>query len=238
MDMFNPGRVRAANEFPVNGQLIKFDDRIIETREALNAAGLAPASEHQAIMVENKRTHLLETEDKIVLANHPHGALRTFLSDAVFAFTVDEIGQVWGTEQMETNEFYQIWPAPAGRDWVLERADEPDVVLRPGSTVLFGPKGVEHIVSRPHHGADKLLVTVMTLSGVFPAEGALRIESTELISSVLDEAAKKLDLTDTSSWVVSVAGNDVNASATFGQAGLTGTVELDWMPREGGGGIA
>lgn len=238
MDTFDPGRIRAADEFPVNGQVLKFDDPIIEVREALNAAGLTPASEHQAIMVENKRTHLLETEDKIVLADHPYGQLRAFPSDVAFAFTVNEIGQVWGTEQMETDEFSRIWPAPLGQDWVLERVDEPDVVLRPGGTISFGPKGVEHIVSRPHHGADKLLVTVMTLSGVFPAEGGLRVESNELISTVLDKAAKKLGLTDTTDWVVSVAGNDINATLTFEQAGLTGTVELDWMPREGGGGHA
>lgn len=238
MDTFDPGRIRAANEFPVNGQVLKFDDPIVDVREALNTAGLTPASEHQAVMVENKRTHLLETEDKIVLADHPHGELRAFLSDTAFAFTVNEIGQVWGTDQMETDEFNRIWPAPAGQDWVFEREDEPDVVLRPGSTISFGPKGVEHIVSRSHHGADKLFVTVMTLSGVFPAEGGLRVESSELISSVLEKAAKKLGLTDTSGWVVSVAGNDINATLTFGQAGLTGIVELDWMPREGGGGHA
>ena len=139
---------------------------------------------------------------------------------------------------METDELFRIWPAPEGRDWVLERVDEPDVVLRPGGTVPFGPKGVEHIVSRPHHGAEKVLVTVMTLSGVFPAEGALRVDSTEVIMSVLDKTAKKLELADTSGWVVSVDGKDINATVTFAQAGLSGAVELDWMPREGGGGRA
>ena len=238
MDNFDPGRVRAADEFPVNGQPIKLGDPIVEVRELLNAAGLTPASEQQAILVDNKRTHLLETEDKIVIADYPRGALRAFFSDTAFPFTVDEIGQVWGTDQMETDEFFKIWPAPEGRDWVLERTEEPDVVLRPGGTVPFGPKGVEHIVSRPHHGTEKVLVTVMTLSGVFPAEGALRVDSAEVIMSVLEKAAKKLELADTSGWVVSIGGKDVNATMTFAQAGLSGVVELDWMPREGGGGRA
>lgn len=238
MTIFDPGRDRAANEFPVNGELIKFDDAIIRVREALNAAGLTPASEHQAVMIENGRTTHMTTDARIVLADHPDGQLRAVLSDEASAFTVNEIGQIWPTDQIETDEFNQIWPAPEGQDWVLERKDEPDVVLRPGNTIAFGPKGVEHIVSRKHHGADKLLVTVMTLSGVFPAEGGLRVKSDETISSVLEKAARKLDLADTSGWVVSLAGNDINASLTFGQAGLTGTVELDWMPREGGGGNA
>lgn len=238
MPIYDPLRARAADEFPVNGELIKFGDPIIDLRDALNAAGLTPASEHQAVLVENRRTRLLTTEDKIVLVEHPRSQLRAALSDVAFAFTVNEIGQFWPEEQLETDEFNRIWPAPEGQDWVLERKDEPDVVLRPGSTIAFGPKGVEHIVSRKHHGADKLLVTVMTLSGVFPAEGGLRVKSDETISSVLEKVTRKLDLADTSGWVVSFEGNDVNASLTFGQAGLTGTVELDWMPREGGGGYA
>lgn len=238
MDMFDPRRVRATGELLVNGQTIKFEDPIIEVREALNAAGLMPASEHQVVLVENGRTHLLQTDDKIVLADHAHGALRAFRSGEAFGFTVDEVGQVWGTDQMETDELLAIWSPPSGHDWVLERSDVPDVLLRPGGTVSFGPEGVEHIVSRPHHGADKLVVTVLTLSGVFPAEGALRVDVSETISSILAKAAEKLHLTDTSSWVLSAGGQDINASMTFAQAGLAGTIELDWMPREGGGGNA
>jgi len=238
MDMFVSGHTRAAEEFPVNGQVIKFDDPIIEVREALNAAGLTPASEYQAVLVEKGRTHLLQTDDKIVIADHPKGALRAFLSGEAFSFTINEVSQVWGTEEMDTDELYQIWALPSGHDWVLERADVPDVVLRPEGMLSFGPKGVEHIVSRPHHGAGKLLVTVMTMSGIFPAEGALRVNSSELISSVLEKAANKLHLTDTSSWVVSVNEQDISASLTFAQAGLSGTVVLDWLPREGGGGYA
>jgi hypothetical protein len=79
---------------------------------------------------------------------------------------------------------------------------------------------------------------VLTLSGVFPMEGALRTDGSELISSVLAKAAKKLNLTDTSGWVVNVAGRDINASLTFAQAALSGVIELEWMPREGGGGNA
>lgn len=238
VDMVEPAHTRGAGEFPVNGEVIAFNDPIIEIREALNRAGLTPASEHQVILVEKRRTHLMQTEDKLTLAEHPQGYLRAFRSGESSSFTVDEIQQVWGTEEMETDEFYSIWSPPRGHDWVLERSSEPDIVLRPGSTINFGPKGVEHIVSRPHHGAEKVLVTVLTLSGVFPAEGALRVDSTETIASILDKAAKKLELASTSNWVVSVGGRDIVPSQTFAQANLSGTIEIDWMPREGGGGHA
>lgn len=238
MDNNDPGRTRATNEFPVNGQPFSFDDPIIDVREALNAAGLTPATEHQAVIVKKGRTHLLQTDDKITIADHPGGGLRAFRSGEAFAFTINEVSQIWGEGQMETDELYRIWTPPSGHDWVLEKTDEPDTVIRPGSTLSFGPEGVEHIVARPHHGAGKLLVTVFTLSGVFPAEGALRVGADELISSVLAKAAEKLNLADTSTWVVSFGERDINASVTFAEAGLAGVVELDWMPREGGGGHA
>jgi hypothetical protein len=238
MDTFDPGRVRAPNQLPVNGEPLTFDDPIIQVSEALNAGDYKPASEHTAILVEKGRTHLVLNEDKITLADHPHAALRVFASDEAFKFTVDEISQVWGAEEMEVDEFNAIWPAPAGHDWVLELEDEPDVVLKSGGIISFGPKGTEHIESRAHHGPNKLLVTVMTLSGTYPSQGAARVDSSELISEVLDRAKKKLKLTDTSDWVVSVNKVDIAPTLTFAQAGLSGTVVLDWMPQEGGGGRA
>ena len=238
METFDPGRLRAPDEVILNGQSIRLGDPIVTVRETLMAAGLTPASEHQVVLVENGRTHLLETDDKLVIADHPHAELRAFRSGEAFGFTLNEVGQVWGSDQMETDELLRIWPPPSGQDWVLERVEEPDIILRPSGSISFGPTGVEHIVARPHHGPDKLLVTVLTLSGVFPAEGALRVESSEAISSVLSRAAKALNLTDTSNWVVSVAERDIPISASFAQAGLAGAVELDWMPREGGGGHA
>ena len=75
---------------------------VFEVREALIKAGLTPPSEHQTILVEPGRTHLLEAEDKVVIADHPDGQLRVFPSGEDYGFTVDEISQVWGTEQIET----------------------------------------------------------------------------------------------------------------------------------------
>lgn len=238
MDTLDSGRVRPDNHLDVNGTMVRFDDDLIETREALNGAGFTPASEHVAILIEKGRTHLFLGEDKIRLSDHPHAALRVFPSGESFSFTVNEIGQIWGTDIMETEEFHSIWSPPSGHEWVLERENEPDVVLTASGTLSLGPKGVEHIVSRPKHGAGKLLVTVLTTSGIFPAEGALKVKDSELISSVLEKAARKLGLTETTDWVASVAGTDVFISQTFAQAGLSGTIELDWMPLEGGGGDA
>lgn len=230
-------RVRA-KEYPVNGTLVRFEDDVITGRQALNAIGFVPASEHQLILVRDGRTRLIGADDSVDLNKEKGGMLRAFPSDRAFAFTVEEVGQVWGAAELEVDELFSIWEPPAGKDWVLERDDQPDVVLRPGGTVTFEPKGVEDIVSRPRHAADKLLVTVFTTSGTFPTQGALRVKATEVIADVLTRAARKLNLTQTEGWVAQVEGTDINPQQTFAQAGLMGEVDIEWGEREGGGGYA
>lgn len=234
----NEGERRGALEYPVNGTLVRFDDHLVTGREVLTAVGLVPASEHQLILVHNRRTHLIGTDDSIDLKKEEGGMLRAFPSDRTYAFTVEEVGQVWGTAELEVDELLSIWEPPAGKDWVLERDDQPDIVLRSGGTVTFEPKGVEDIVSRPHHGNEKLLVTVFTTSGTFPAQGALRVAASEVIADILARAAHKLHLTQTGGWVAQVGGVDIHPQQTFAQAGLSGEVDIEWGEREGGGGDA
>ena len=223
-------------EFLINGRLIDFGDSEITIREALTKAQLVPASEYQVILVRDGRTKHLLSDDELDLKKEAGGFLRASRSDRTFAFTVEEVSQVWGEETMSVDEFLSIWPAAADREWVLEQSDEPDIVLRPGGSVSFGPAGVEDIVSRPRHGIEKIAVAVFTTSGTFPVQGMLRVKVSTLISDVLDKAAKALHLTDTANWVVTVDGKDVAPNLTFDQAGFHGEVELEWGPREGGGG--
>jgi hypothetical protein len=223
-------------DFPVNGTDVAFRDDIVTGREALTLSDNVPASEHQLILVRNSRTHLIGTDDEIDLKKETGGALRAFRSDRSYGFTVDEVGQVWGAENMEVDEFLSIWPPRDAHHWVLERADEPDTVLVAGGLLSFGPSGVEHIVSRKEMHPDRVLVTVVTTAGTFPAEGAKRYPTSTPIADVLAAAARKLHITVTETWIVTVAGRDVNSTLTFAQAGLSGEVALEWGAREGGGG--
>jgi hypothetical protein len=220
--------------YPVNGANVTFPDNIVTGRTVLTRSDNVPASEYQLILVRDRRTHLIGTDDEIDLKQG--GAARAFLLDRSYAFTVDEVGQVWGAEDMEVDEFLSSWPTREGYDWVLERDDEPDTVLVPGGLLSFGPNGVEHIVSRKDAHPDKVRVTVVTTAGTFPAEGAKRYPASTPIASVLTDAARKLHIADTETWIVTVAGRDVNPALTFTQAGLSGDVALEWGPREGGGG--
>lgn len=222
--------------FPVNGQDIEFPDRVITGREALTKSGNVPASECQLILVRKGRTHLIGTDDDIDLKAQAGGLLRAFTSDRSFSFTVDEVGQVWGTQDMEVDEFLTIWPAPANHDWVLERENEPDTVISPGGLLSFGPEGVEHLVSRKADNAQKVLITVVTTAGTFPAEGFKRYPASTVITEILADAKRKLKITDTDAWIVTVGGTDVDVNLTLAQAHLSGEVVLEWGAREGGGG--
>jgi hypothetical protein len=223
-------------DYPVNGVPIAFPDRVFSGREALTRSGDTPASEFQLVLARNRRTHLIGTDDDIDAVEQEGGELRAFPGDRSFTFTVDEVGQVWGAEDMEVDEFERIWPALDGYHWILEHDDEPDTVLASGGVLSFGPEGVEDIVSRKDKHPDKVLVMVVTTAGVFPAEGNKRYPAGTLISSVLEDAARKLHITAAPDWIVTVDGRDVNPAMSFEQQGLSGTIKIEWGPREGGGG--
>jgi hypothetical protein len=220
--------------FSVNGTDVHFSDKVVTGREAMTRAGLLPASEHQLILVRQSRTHLIGTDDDINLFEG--GLLRAFGGDRCYSFTVDEVGQVWGAPEMEVDEFLEIWPARPDHQWLLERSGEPDTVLTAGGTLSFGPDGVEDVVSRRNNHSDHVLVTVVTTAGTFPAEGAKRYPSSKIIGEVLSEAARKLHLTGTEQWVVTVGGRNISPTLSFAQAALSGTVDLEWGAPEGGGG--
>ncbi len=222
--------------FLVNGQEIRFPDPVITGREALTRSGNVPASEFQLILVRHGRTHLIGTDDDIDLKAQAGGLLRAFPSDRSFSFTVNEVGEVWGMQDMEVDEFLTLWPPPEGHDWVLEREAEADTVLSPGGLLSFGPEGVEHVVLRKAEHPHKVLMTVVTTAGTFPAEGFKRYPPSTVITEILADAKRKLGITDTATWIVTVGGKDVNVTLTLAQAGLSGEVVMEWGAREGGGG--
>lgn len=224
------------HSYPVNGTMIEFPGRVFDGRDALTRSGHTPASEFQLILVRNGRTRLILTEDEIDIGKEKGGELRAFRGDGTSAFTVDEVGQVWGDEDMDVDEFLRHWPPPEGHHWELEREDVPDTVLESGGVLSFGPEGVEDIVSRKDRHEAKVMVMVVTTAGVFPAEGRKRYPADTPITTALDDAARKLRITAAPDWVVQINGADVNAAQTFAQAGLSGSVTIEWGAREGGGG--
>lgn len=98
-------------------------------------------------------------------------------------------------------------------------------------------------IERPENGHEATAgnfveVAVVTTSGSYPKNGFERTPIRQKISVILKKAANKLGITDTSDWVATVGEGEVNADSSYLDNGLSGEVEIDYGPREGGGGNA
>ena len=85
-----------------------------------------------------------------------------------------------------------------------------------------------------HHD---LAVAVITPVGTFPGDDDFRrVPETEIVARVLEQAARKLKLTNTADWVAHADGRHLNTHETFKANGLRGICEIEWHKHEGGGG--
>lgn len=96
----------------------------------------------------------------------------------------------------------------------------------------------EHHQDSLHENAVFIEVAVSTTSGFYPSEGYERVPAHQKISVQLDKAAKALNLAATDGWVASVNKNPIRPDLSYEKNGLSGTIEIDWGPHEGGGGYA
>jgi hypothetical protein len=95
--------------------------------------------------------------------------------------------------------------------------------------------GLEHQKpTMPHK--ETVMVSVITTSGAYPKKGQEKVSATDLVAEFLREAAKHLRLADTTNWIATFDGREINPDHSFAQNGLDGIVALHWGPREGGGG--
>jgi len=225
-----------AEAYFLNDAPVASRDRIVTGREVLMRGGLKPPSDYRLILASAGRTQSVELDAEIDLRDHENPRFYALQSDRVFSYTVDEIDQVWGKDSIAVDLLVSLIAMPPDRELVLERVGEPDIVVSSGGTVSLAGKTVEHLHTRPKTPHEQVEVTVFTTSGTFPEEGVLRVPPVTVVKQVLARAAAKLGLTDTTDWVVTVGGRDSDPDRSFAQNGLTGTVELEWGPREGGGG--
>lgn len=81
-------------------------------------------------------------------------------------------------------------------------------------------------------------VAVVTTSGSFPDEGFAKAPSHQKVRIFLTEAARELKIADHSGWIAMVNNREIDPDKNYDENGLTGEVEIDFGPREGGGGNA
>ena len=87
------------------------------------------------------------------------------------------------------------------------------------------------------HKEHDVAVAVITPSGIYPdGDDYRRVKNTTVIAKVLEEAAKKLKITNTTDWVARVHDREINVNHTFSEDNLSGIVEIEWHKHAGGGG--
>lgn len=79
-------------------------------------------------------------------------------------------------------------------------------------------------------------VVVVTTSGSYPATGTDRVAAHQPVGNQLKTAARELHIVDTTGWIARVGGTEVDVDKSYVDNHLTGTVKIDYGPREGGGG--
>ncbi len=86
------------------------------------------------------------------------------------------------------------------------------------------------------HEGNFVEVAIVTTSGSYPATGYLTIPIHQKVRVDLEKASKELNIVDTSNWVASVGGNEINIELSYLENHLDGKVDINWGPRAGGGG--
>jgi hypothetical protein len=97
-----------------------------------------------------------------------------------------------------------------------------------------GVKDGHHVhIGKPKH----IFVAVVTTSGVWPQTGFDDVPLHQPIKVELLHAVKELKIKDdTKSWVAKVDGRELNIDKNYIENGLRCKVDIDYGPREGGGG--
>jgi hypothetical protein len=137
-------RQRAA-EAVINDTTYAFKDPVPDVRQMLNTAELTPADECILIQVFAHGTRALGLDETVDLRQAGIETFWAFHSDRVFRFTLDERGFDWGEAKISEPRLRQIGHVGDTSVIVLERDDEPDLVLKVNDVVSLGHEGTEHL---------------------------------------------------------------------------------------------
>lgn len=83
-------------------------------------------------------------------------------------------------------------------------------------------------------------VSVSTTAGFFPSEGFVRVPTHQKVEGLLKHAQRELHIKDVAGWIATVTTESgkrqIDPNRSYLDNGLSGRVEIDWGPSEGGGG--
>jgi len=99
---------------------------------------------------------------------------------------------------------------------------------------------VEIVEGSSAQAASFVEVSISTTAGFFPAEGFDRVPTHQKIKVELEKAAQKLEINNAAGWIATVSTSGgkrtLDVDKSYLENDLSGQVEIDWGPSEGGGG--
>lgn len=129
----------------VDGTAYATHDEFVDGRQVRALAGLAPASAFVLIQCADGVGRSIGLEDQVQLGDSVIAQFRSFESDRIFTFTLNERGWEWGARKINEAELREL--ADIDDDDVLILDANRDKVIAAGEDINLGADGVEHIVS-------------------------------------------------------------------------------------------
>ena len=135
---------------PLDGQHLEFRDEKPLGRQIRDTAGLIPASAYVLILIEKRGGRSIGLDEVVDLRALTNPIFRSFESDVIYPFTLNERGFEWGDETIGEEELRAFGEIPDDHELLLD--SDGDRVIEPGAKVRLSRKGVERIVSRKRKG--------------------------------------------------------------------------------------
>ena len=90
------------------------------------------------------------------------------------------------------------------------------------------------------HEEQFVEISIATTAGFYPAEGFERVPVHQKVSVLLERAQRELRIKDIAGWIATVTDGSgkrqIDPACSYLDNGVSGNVEIDWGPSEGGGG--
>lgn len=133
--------------YTLDGKPVETSDPVLTGRDIRSKAGLVPASDYVIIEIGKLSSRSLGLEEELVLRDGCLIELRSFASDRVFSFTINECGFEWGSDEIGAADIRRYGQIPDDHELVLD--SKGDELIPDDGVVCLNPKGVERIRSRP-----------------------------------------------------------------------------------------
>jgi hypothetical protein len=143
----NDPHLHKADHFPatINELKYEFKDPVPTARQMLDKADFRPADDCVLIQVLAHGTVGIGLDQMVDLRQPGIEVFWAFKTDRVYRFTVDERGFEWGSSKIKEPLLRMIAHVKPDEVLVLERKDQPDLILGSDDEVNFAEPGTEHL---------------------------------------------------------------------------------------------